>query len=174
MFLFILEMRVDVTYEKIHSVKGGKTNYSLTPHPLVLNVPSPTEVMLYHCPWLKKKKKTTRKAEETQSYENPPTLLPGVQGASLSVGLLLLLHVQEDNAEDEEPEHHGEGAGVVGVGRGDEALVLRVLQWPHGHLRRQQCRALATRGRGAGAESAQSGGRQEGAYLSGGVQVRVA
>lgn len=31
MFLFILEIRVDVTYEKIHSVKGGKTNYSLTP-----------------------------------------------------------------------------------------------------------------------------------------------
>lgn len=68
MFLFILEMRVDVTYEKIHSVKGGKTNYSLTPHPLVLNVPSPTEVMLYHCPWLKKKK---QKPPERQKKPNP-------------------------------------------------------------------------------------------------------
>lgn len=64
----------------------------------------------------------------------PLRLFPGVQGASPSVGLLLLLHVQEDDAEDEEPEHHGEGAGVVRVGRGDEALVLRVLQRPHRHL----------------------------------------
>ena len=52
-------------------------------------------------------------------------------GLRCSVGLLLLLHVQEDEAEDEEAGHHGEGAGVVGVGRGDEALVLRVLQRPH-------------------------------------------
>ena len=117
----------------------------------------------------KPKQKTAIKEEENQSHENPPPLFPGVQGASPSVGLLLLLHVQEDDAEDEEPEHHGEGAGVVGVGRGDEALVLCVLQRPHGHLRRA---AVLGPGRAEGGPG--RAGRERPAYLRGGVQVCVA
>lgn len=42
--------------------------------------------------------------------------------------------MQEDDAEHEESNHHGEGAGVVGVRRGDEPFVLRVLEGPHRHL----------------------------------------
>jgi len=52
-----------------------------------------------------------------------------------SISLLLLFHVQEDDAEEEETAHHGEDAGVVRVGGWNEALVLRVLQRTHGHLR---------------------------------------
>lgn len=46
----------------------------------------------------------------------------------------LLLEVQENEREDEQAEHHGEGAGVVGISAGDEPLVLRVREWPDGHL----------------------------------------
>lgn len=53
---------------------------------------------------------------------------------SALVWLLLLFHVQEDYAEDKESCHHGEDAGVVWVGWGDEALVLSVLQGTHGYL----------------------------------------
>lgn len=54
---------------------------------------------------------------------------------SALVWLLLLFHVQEHYAEDKESAHHGEHAGVVRVGWGDEALVLSVLQGTHGNLR---------------------------------------
>lgn len=42
--------------------------------------------------------------------------------------------MQEDDAEHEESNHHGEGAGVVGVRRGDETFVLGVLEGTDGHL----------------------------------------
>lgn len=51
-----------------------------------------------------------------------------------SVRLVFLFEVEENEAEEEHPDHHGEGAGVVGIGRRDEPLVLGVLQWPHRHL----------------------------------------
>lgn len=46
---------------------------------------------------------------------------------SALIRLLLFPHVQEDDAEDKESCHHGEDAGVVREGGGDEALVLSVL-----------------------------------------------
>lgn len=88
----------------------------------------PSEVRLHHFPMALNK-----------TDPNQPTpvksgcLLCSVPGSG-SIRLLLLLHVQEDDAKEEEPSHHGEGAGVVGIGRGDEALILRVLEWPHRHL----------------------------------------
>ena len=41
---------------------------------------------------------------------------------------LLLLEVEEDEAEDADPGHHAEGAGVVGEGGHDEPLILIVTQ----------------------------------------------
>lgn len=42
--------------------------------------------------------------------------------------------VQEHQAEYEEPEHHGEGTGVVRKGRWDETLKLGVLKRPNRDL----------------------------------------
>lgn len=52
---------------------------------------------------------------------------------SLGLGRVLLV-VQEHEAEEEDSQHHGERAHVVGVGGGDEPLILGVLQRPHRHL----------------------------------------
>lgn len=50
------------------------------------------------------------------------------------VWLFLVFHVEENDAEDEEACHHGEGAGVVWECWGDETLILGVLQGAHRHL----------------------------------------
>lgn len=42
--------------------------------------------------------------------------------------------VEEHKAEDEEAEHHGEGTGIVGIGRGDETLKLGVLPGTNRYL----------------------------------------
>ena len=47
---------------------------------------------------------------------------------------LLLLEVEEDEAEDADPGHHAEGAGVVGEGGHDEPLILIVTQWNNRNL----------------------------------------
>ena len=47
---------------------------------------------------------------------------------------LLLLEVEEDEAEDADPGHHAEGAGVVGEGGHDEPLILIVAQWNNRNL----------------------------------------
>jgi len=46
----------------------------------------------------------------------------------------LVAVMQEDEAEDEDSEHHGEGTGVVGEGGRDETLKLGVLEGAHRHL----------------------------------------
>lgn len=74
----------------------------------------------------------------TDTQEAPSTARPSwcqekaPTGSSLR--FLFLLHVQEDNAEHEEADHHGEGASIVGICRGDEPLVLCVLEGTHRHL----------------------------------------
>ena len=52
----------------------------------------------------------------------------------LRLRLLFVLCVEEDEGEDKDAGHHREGAGVVGVGGGDEALVLVVHQRVNRHL----------------------------------------
>ena len=47
---------------------------------------------------------------------------------------LLLLEVEEDEAEDADPGHHAEGAGVVGEGGHDKPLILIVTQWNNRNL----------------------------------------
>lgn len=42
--------------------------------------------------------------------------------------------VKENEGEEENTNHHGEGAGVVRVGTLDEALVLQVGEGTHGDL----------------------------------------
>lgn len=58
----------------------------------------------------------------------------GSSPAGRSVRFLLLFHVQEDDAEQEEAYHHGKGTGIIRVCGGDKTLVLRVLQGTHRHL----------------------------------------
>lgn len=88
-------------------------------------------------------KETKRKTTACVAPTSPPashTSVPAekafllLRGISLSIGFFLLFHVQEDDAEHEESNHHGEGTGVVGVRRGDETFVLGVLERTDGHL----------------------------------------
>lgn len=94
-------------------------------------------------------KKTKRKStaclaptsSRTVTNEGPEHCLslPGAGEKALpptgsSVGFLLLLHVQEDDAEHEEANHHGEGTGIVRVRRRDETFVLCVLERTDRHL----------------------------------------
>lgn len=80
------------------------------------------------------------------SYSKGPECCPSVRGTrekalppiGSSVRFLLLLHVQEDNAEHEEAHHHGEGPSIVRVCRGDEAFILCVLQGTHRNLGEKQ------------------------------------
>lgn len=80
--------------------------------------------------------------------------------------------MQEDNAEHEEADHHGEGAGVVGICRGDEPLVLRVLEGTHGHLAGDRA-ALAVQQPGAAFPPGTGWDSLPHAYLCGGVEVGV-
>lgn len=52
----------------------------------------------------------------------------------LLVRFLLLFHVKEYDAEQEEAHHHGEGTGIVWICRRDKSLVLCVLEGTHRHL----------------------------------------
>lgn len=52
----------------------------------------------------------------------------------LGLGGGLVFEVEEHEGEDEDSSHHGEGADVIGVSAGDEALVLGVLQRTDGNL----------------------------------------
>lgn len=58
--------------------------------------------------------------------------------ANPSLGLLFLFHVQEDHREQEKANHHGEGAGIVGVGSRDETFVLSVLKRTHRYLEQRE------------------------------------
>lgn len=53
---------------------------------------------------------------------------------TLGLGGGLVFEMKEHKGEDKDSHHHGEGADIVGVGAGDEALVLGVLQWTDGNL----------------------------------------
>lgn len=81
----------------------------------------------------------TRRLSGTPRAPGPPTGILCCSGG-VSVGFLLLLHVQEDDAEQEQAHHHREGAGVVRKGGRDETLVLRMLQRADGHLVRRGTR----------------------------------
>ncbi len=56
----------------------------------------------------------------------------------LAFGLRVVLEVEEDETEDAEAKHHGEGAGVVREGRRNEPLVLCVRLGSNWHLQRNE------------------------------------
>ena len=58
--------------------------------------------------------------------------------------------MQEDEADEHDAKHHGEGAHVVRVGRGDIPLVLGVFQWPHRHLQQHAVYVIVIKDRKEG------------------------
>lgn len=56
----------------------------------------------------------------------------------LDLGLVGVLEVEEHKREDEDAEHHREGAGVVRIGARNEALVLGVGQRTNGDLKQDK------------------------------------
>lgn len=61
------------------------------------------------------------------------TLNTRLVGSGGSLGLAVMM-IQLDEREEEDGEHHGEGAGVVGKRGWNESIVLNVLEWTHWHL----------------------------------------